>query len=179
MKRNTLLNLLEAYSPSLEEVSFKQEMIQFAKRHENCFERTQSCGHFTASAWLLNKDKSKALLMHHAKLGIWCQPGGHCDGDPDILRVAIKEAQEESGILGIKPVHDQIFNIDIHQVPAFKEIPAHLHYDVIFLLQVTSDEEVICNQESRELRWVGKKKHDLPTDEPAVLRMFDKWIAQT
>lgn len=169
MKRNGLLQLLEAYSPSHEEASCKQKMLDFALKHEDCFERSCSPGHFTASAWLLNKVGSKALLMHHAKLGLWCQPGGHCDGDGDILGVAIKEAQEESGIWGISPVNRQIFDIDIHLVPE------HLHYDVRFLLQVTSDEEVRLNNESKELRWVGKKE-ELPTKERSVLRMFNKWL---
>lgn len=176
MKRNTLLKLLDDYTPSFEEVSYKQKMIQFAKEHQDCLERTLSLGHFTASCWLLNKEGSKALLMHHAKLDIWCQLGGHCDGDGDILGVALKEAKEESGISAILPVHEQIFDLDIHLVPAYKQISAHLHYDIIFLLQVTSDEQVTLNQESKELRWVGKNKAELPTLEPSVLRMFNKWL---
>lgn len=176
MKRNSLLTLLDNYIPTPEEASDKQDMLQFAKENVDCFERSLLSGHFTASAWLLNKDRSKVLLMHHVKLGIWCQLGGHCDGDPDILKVAIKEAQEESGILGISPVHDQIFDIDIHQIPVYKQIPAHLHYDVRFLLQVTSDEDFIRNQESHELRWVGKNGNDLPELQSSELRMFQKWL---
>ena len=176
MKRNGLLKLLEEYSPSPDEIRFKDEMIEFAKKNENCFERSLLSGHFTASAWLLNKDKSKAFLMHHVKLDVWCQSGGHCDGDPDLLRVAVKEAKEESGISAIVPIHNQIFDIDIHPIPAFKQIPPHFHYDVRFLLQVTSDEEAVPNPESKGVMWVGKNPQDLPTTEPSILRIFNKWV---
>jgi 8-oxo-dGTP pyrophosphatase MutT (NUDIX family) len=113
--------------------------------------------------------------MHHAKLDRWLQLGGHCDGDVDVLAVAIKEAQEESGIIGIKPVSPEIFDIDIHLIPANKNEQEHYHYDVRFLLQVTSDEEIVSNRESKELRWIKKDSSQLPTNELSVIRMFKKW----
>lgn len=176
MKRAQLFKLLEGYCPSIQEADAKFKMVEFAKEHEDCLERSLLKGHFTSSAWLLNKDGSKALLMHHAKLNLWVQPGGHCDGDGDFLGVAIKEAQEESGIKGISPVKEDIFDIDILLVPEYKQIPAHFHYDVRFLLQVRSDEDAVLNIESKELRWVGKDRAELPTDEPSVVRMFNKWV---
>lgn len=114
MKRQHLLHLLERYNPYLEENQFKTDMITFIKEHENCFERTFEVGHMTASAWLLSKDHTHALLLHHKKLNRWLQLGGHCDGNPDVLAVAIKEAQEESGIQGIVAADPAIFDIDIH-----------------------------------------------------------------
>lgn len=103
--------------------------------------------------------------------------GGHADGDPDLLRVALKEAQEESGILGIAPVSPEIFDIDIHPIPASKGLPAHYHYDVRFLLKVQSDENFVQNYESNELRWVTKERLGLPTNEKSVTRMFEKWAS--
>ena len=176
MKRNLLLNLLEHYSPSSSEEVFKCDMIAFAQKHENCFERSLEIGHFTASAWLVNNDNSKALLMHHTKLNRWFQLGGHCDGDADVLAVAIKEAQEESGIEHIQAMSASIFDIDIHLIPANKKEKEHYHYDVRFLLQVTGDDTIIQNRESKELRWIGKDKSDLPTDNFSVIRMFNKWL---
>jgi 8-oxo-dGTP pyrophosphatase MutT (NUDIX family) len=113
--------------------------------------------------------------MHHTKLNKWFQLGGHCDGDGNILNVALKEAQEESGIFHIKPISTEIFDIDIHTIPANSKEPEHEHFDVRFLLQVTSDEEVIQNKESKELRWIGLNLSDLPTDQHSVVRMFYKW----
>lgn len=175
--RNLLLTLLNRYTPNdPDEVATKAQMIEFATAHPNCFERTLTPGHFTASCWLLSKDGSKALLMHHRKIDKWVQPGGHADGMNDLVAVAVKEAQEESGINGIEPVSEEIFDLDIHEFPKRGNDPAHLHYDVRFLLQVKSDEKVVQNEESKELRWIGTKDA-LPTEARSVTRMFEKWVA--
>ncbi len=175
--RLNLIEKLQHYFPVFqEEIQYKKDITAFVESNPDCFERTLQKGHITASAWLLNKDCSKALLMHHAKLNAWFQLGGHCDGDSDVLRVAIKEAQEESGINGIEAVTDEIFDIDIHLIPENKKEKAHYHYDVRFLLRVNSDELVVQNQESKELRWISKDVAALPTQERSILRMFNKWI---
>jgi 8-oxo-dGTP pyrophosphatase MutT (NUDIX family) len=177
MHRQPLINLIHNYCPTApEELAFKATMLDFIKQHSDCFERTLEIGHITASTWLVNKDNTKALLMHHAKLNRWFQLGGHCDGDSDVMAVAIKEAQEESGIEHITPITPAIFDIDVHLIPANSREKEHYHYDVRFLLQVTGDEEVVQNKESKELRWFGKHEQ-LPTDSQSVTRMFRKWAA--
>ena len=178
MKRELLLRLLQNYHPTPEEAQFKADMLAFIKEHEDCFERTLEIGHITASAWILSKDHSHALLLHHKKLNRWFQLGGHCDGDSDVLAVALKEAQEESGIRGIAPVDAKptIFDIDIHWIPEHKTVKGHWHYDVRFLLHVVTDEQVVQNHESNELRWIPKDGAQLPTQEPSVTRMFKKWV---
>ncbi len=180
MKEILLQQLLQEYNPQYpEEKVYKEQMLAFIKHYPtNCFDRSLEIGHFTASSWLVNHDNSKALLMHHKKLNDWFQLGGHADGDNDLLAVAIKEAQEESGLLNIVPVTGNIFDIDIHMIPANSKDKAHYHYDVRFLLQHVSDEPVIQNHESNELRWIGKNKSDLPTQSWSVVRMFDKWITR-
>lgn len=175
MHRNSLRQLLQQYQPMPEEQIYKDRMLAFLDEHVDAFERSLQVGHFTASAWLVSKDGSQALLMHHAKLNLWVQLGGHADGDTDLLAVAIKEAQEESGILAIEPLSSEIFDVDIHQVPASSQGPAHDHLDVRFLLHVTSDEQFIKNHESKELRWIGKDASQLPTDQRSVVRLFEKW----
>src|SRR5665647_2028334 len=131
MHRQKLISQLEKYNPTDPgEIAFKREMISFIHAHADCFERTLPIGHITASAWLLDKDGTHALLMHHTKLDKWFQLGGHCDGDSDVLAVAIKEAQEESGMKGIAALNSDIFDIDIHLIPENPREKAHLHYDV-------------------------------------------------
>lgn len=179
MKRSLLLELLKAYNPTApEELVAKKEIIDFVEQQEDCFERSLEIGHITGSAWLISQDGTKVLLMHHSKLNMWVQLGGHCDGDHDVLRVALKEAQEESGIEEIVPVDGKIFDIDIHLIPANSREKEHYHYDVRFALQVTSDQQIVQNSESKELRWIGKDRNELPTDSRSVVRMFDKWMAQ-
>ena len=175
MHRDSLRQLLQNYQPTAEELVFKDRMLAFLAEHTDAFERSLQVGHFTASAWLVSRDGSQALLMHHAKLHLWVQLGGHADGDTNLLAVAIKEAQEESGIEGIAPMSPEIFDIDIHAIPSNSKEPAHEHFDVRFFLQVTSDEQFIQNRESKELRWIGKDASQLPTDQRSVVRMFEKW----
>jgi len=177
MHRNKLITLLNQYNPIFpEEKRAQQRMLEFIMQYSDCFERSLEIGHITASSWLLNKDHTHALLMHHAKLDKWVQLGGHCDGNADVLEVAIKEAQEESGIMSIEPLSHGIFDIDVHLIPARKHEPEHYHYDVRFLLQITSDEDFIQNNESKELRWINKNRDELPANEQSVIRLFDKWL---
>ena len=179
MVHTALKNLLAAYRPTdPAEIGYKAEMVALLK-DPKCFERAREAGHFTASAWFLNRTLDKALLMLHRKLGIWVQPGGHADGDANLLRVAIKETQEESGILHVVPYDGAIFDLDIHTIPARGSVPTHKHYDVRFLLRVdpSSKEEIIQNEESIDIRWFGKERAKLPVQDASVLRMFNKWLA--
>lgn len=177
MTRQEAIQLLENYFPTdLQEQIFRQEMLVFMRMHENCFERSLEVGHITVSCWLINKAGDKALLTHHKKLNRWLQLGGHCDGNPDTLAVALKEAQEESGIYAIVPVTPALFDIDIHLIPENKKEAAHYHYDMRYLLQVASDEEVQVSDESHALAWINKDAAQLPSVNMSVLRMFHKWV---
>ena len=179
MKRANVLHLLKEYNPiAPEEIECKERMIAFINEHEDCFERSLEKGHITGSCWLLSRDESQALLLDHKKLNQWLQLGGHCDGDPDVLAVALKEAQEESGIMYIIPVSTKIFDIDIHPIPENPKEKAHYHYDVRFLLKVDSDEPAVGNRESKELRWITKDSNLLPTQNPSIVRMFNKWVSR-
>ncbi len=167
--KDLYVKLLKYQPTDSHELAYKIRMLELFKTNPNCFERSLEDAHFTGSCWLLDKTGEKALLLHHKKLNNWFQLGGHADGDPNLLRVAIKEAQEESGIQNIIAVQNGIFDIDIHRVPG------HEHYDVRFLLQVASDEQAQQNHESNELRWIGKDLKELPTQSESVVRMFRKW----
>lgn len=174
---HSLEELLHAYTPSdSDEQHNKSEILNFIKTYPNCFERTLEVGHITASCWLLNHDGTHALLTHHRKLDAWFQLGGHCDGETDVLAVAIKEAQEESGIMNISAVHPSIFDIDVHRIPENAREKSHIHYDIRFLLQVRSEESVTVSHESKSLLWIGKNLADLPTSSRSIIRMFTKWL---
>jgi 8-oxo-dGTP pyrophosphatase MutT (NUDIX family) len=177
MHRNYLLKLIANYHPSSsEEIKHKEDIINFIKNNERCFDRKLQHGHITASAWLLNKTGEKALLTHHKKLDKWIQLGGHCDGDPDVLNVAIREIQEESGLKNVKPVHDQIFDIGIHFFVGNVNEEKHYHYDIRFLLQAQKDEKIKVSNESKDLKWISKNLDELPNNETSILRMFKKWV---
>ncbi|NRA73566.1 MAG: NUDIX hydrolase [Rickettsiales bacterium] len=149
-------------------------MLDFLERCEDCFDRSCRVGHFTASSWLVSKDLSKVLLMHHKKLNFWVQLGGHCDGDSNVMRVAVKEACEESGIKDITPLRDDIFDIDMHLIPQIKQDQPHYHFDIRFLLK-TNHDNLVMNDEANSLRWFAPDKENLPTSSPSILRMLNKW----
>ena len=176
MQRNFLLSLLQAYHPEdVEEKHHKRAIEAFVKRCSNCFERSCEEGHITASSWLLSEDLQHAFLLHHAKLGIWCQPGGHCDGEPDVVKVAIKEALEESGLQEVTSLQEAIFDVDVHLIPQSPKEKAHLHYDIRFLLKAVGNQTIILNHESKDFLWVGKEGSSLPSQERSIHRMHRKW----
>src|SRR3546814_21064486 len=93
------------------------------------FKRERLEGHFTASAWVVAVDGKRTLLTHHRKLGLWLQPGGHADGDTELPRAALKEAEEETGLPGLR-IEPGIFDLDRHWIPETKGVPAPWHNDV-------------------------------------------------
>ena len=176
MHRNFLKKLLENYLPVYaEEKECKKRMLSFLSAYPDCFLRSCLPGHFTASAWLVNADHSKILLMHHKKLNKWLQPGGHCDGDGDLLRVAIKEAREESGIDNVVPIQKSIFDIDMHLIPQIGTELPHYHFDIRFLLKVDGDGALKINSESKALKWFEPNNGDFLTSETSILRMLKNW----
>lgn len=137
-----------------ERAEVAQRILDFVCSTPDCFCRSHSAGHITGSAWLLNPDGSKALLTLHRKLGRWLQPGGHADGCSDTLATALREATEESGISGITPVQRDIYDVDIHRIPARPQAgeSEHLHYDIRYLLRAPH-EQFVLSDESDSLAW--------------------------
>lgn len=114
--------------------------------------RTCRPGHLTGSALVVDSAGANTLLLLHAKLGRWLQPGGHADGDANLAAVALREATEETGINGLR-IWPHPLHLDIHEVDPPGEDP-HLHYDVRFLVQAPAGAQAQGNHESRGLRWV-------------------------
>ncbi|MFY9590202.1 NUDIX hydrolase [Rickettsia endosymbiont of Halotydeus destructor] len=169
--------LLNYNSDYPEETESRIKMLEFLNNYENPFSRELTIGHFTASAFLLNADKTKFLLMHHNKLNKWLQPGGHCDGNGDVLAIAIKEAKEESGIEEIEPISTKIYDIDIHFIPENHKESAHYHYDIRFLLKTIGNDNFIKNDEANELKWLAFISYS-PIEFPlekSVTRMIEKY----
>ena len=178
MHRRKLLDSLEIYSSLYEEeADLIKRFNVFLEENVNCFDRQNSVGHVTGSAWLLCPDYQHVLLTHHKKLNRWLQLGGHSDGESDTLSVAIREAREESG-LAVKALENSIFDIDVHTIPQRKNEPKHLHFDVRFLLQAL-EKNFVVSAESNDLQWV--KIEDIPkyTAEESILRMRDKWLKRS
>lgn len=175
MHRRELLTLLRDYRERYPaELAVAERFRDFVERNPHCFERTLETGHVTGSAWLVDSSGTRVLLTHHRKLGRWLQLGGHSDGHPRPLEVAMAEAREESG-LDVRPVDERVFDLDIHGIPAHKGEPAHEHFDVRFALRATGSELFRVSDESHDLAWVPIDELERYTGEESVLRMARKW----
>ena len=158
-----------------EEVAARERMIALLDGTADCFLRTSFPGHFTGSALVVNADGSRVLLHHHRKLDRWLQFGGHCDGDEDILRVARREALEESGIEGLIVASARPFDIDIHEIPPHGDEPAHFHHDVRFMFIAPEAAAPAASGESRELRWFTAGETAALAIDASLQRMIRKW----
>lgn len=178
MHRQPLLNKLRVYRPhDQHERDMYETLLRFVETEANCFDRALPIGHVTGSAWVIDRSRTMTLLTHHAKLERWLQLGGHADGDPDILRVAMREAREESGLDDIRPVSETIFDVDVHSIPARGTEPRHLHYDVRFLLEADATAPLVVSHESKDLVWVPLADIDRYSSERSITRMAAKITA--
>ena len=162
-----------------EQADVAQRIIHFVQQTPDCFCRSHAAGHITGSAWLVSPDGTHALLTLHRKLGRWLQPGGHADGCCDTLATALREATEESGIAGIIPLRREIYDVDIHRIPARAQEPEHLHYDIRYLLR-TPHTQFFVSHESDSLAWWSPQdfaERHAELDE-AVLRMARTWVKE-
>ncbi|MEO8778873.1 MAG: NUDIX hydrolase [Rhodanobacter sp.] len=207
--QKAIVSMIEAFQRYRDqwhdEAGLIEQFEAFLNTSADAFERSHLAGHFTGSAWLVSADGKRVLLMHHRKLDRWLQPGGHADGDVDLARVALREAQEETGVPGLR-VEDAIFDIDRHRIagripaacadgpaspsafvpgerghaPAPAREPEHWHYDVRYVVRAGADESFVANPESRGLAWrpIAEVSNDESLD-LSLRRMARKWLAQT
>ncbi len=139
-----------------EENFFRRLTLEFLALNDEFWQRSTLSGHLTGSAWVLNPARDKALLIHHRGLDKWFQPGGHAEPtDASLLETARREAAEECGIQGLSLLSEEVFDLDIHIIPAKNDIPEHLHYDLRFVFQAASEELDPDLAEVKDLNWVS------------------------
>jgi 8-oxo-dGTP pyrophosphatase MutT (NUDIX family) len=175
--RARLLALLRRYQTRFpDEAAEVARWRAFVEAHADCLERRCEPGHVTGSAWILSPDRRSVLLGRHRKLGRWLQLGGHADGEGDLLAVALREAREESGMADFAPLAaaDVPLDLDVHEIPARDAEPAHLHYDVRWLLVAAPGQRLAVSEESTALRWVPRDALAQLVDEESQLRMERK-----
>lgn len=175
MDRNKLKILLNNYrTPFEEEQTCIPDFIQLTEDPLS-YTRERKEGHFTASAWIVNKRRTHTLLTLHRKLNRWLQLGGHADGNENLLEVALNEAREESGLSSLRIVDRFIFDIDKHIIPARMREEEHFHYDVRFLIEAELDEPLTISPESSALAWVSfGSVADTVRYNSSILRMLEK-----
>jgi 8-oxo-dGTP pyrophosphatase MutT (NUDIX family) len=155
--------------------------VSFVESTRECCARTNLAGHCTGSAFVVSPDAERVLLLFHPFLKRWLQPGGHADGNPDLLEVARREAHEETGIaleaLELQPLDGMKripFDLDIHPIPARKQEPAHFHYDLRYLLVADPSLPITPESADMKVEWIPLQEVMNRTDEESVLRMVRK-----
>jgi 8-oxo-dGTP pyrophosphatase MutT (NUDIX family) len=157
------------------EIAFRSRMLALLESTAECFHRSCFPAHFTGSALIVGADGARALLHHHRKLDKWLPFGGHCDGDENVLRVARREAFEESGIEGLILASPRPFDLDIHIIPARAAEPEHEHFDVRWMLIAPENAQFRASDESLELRWFTPDEMEALALTPGNHRLLAKW----
>jgi ADP-ribose pyrophosphatase YjhB (NUDIX family) len=177
---NIIKKQIEKYIPYNEqEENDKEIMLKYIDTFEDVVTRENKMCHFTASNWIVNKEKTKVLMIYHNIYKSWAWTGGHVDGDSDLLHVALKEAGEETGLKNIKVLSDGIYGIQILTVDSHikrgKFVPSHLHLDCCFLLEADESEVLkIKADENSGVKWIDIDKAIEVTNEEKMKPIYRK-----
>ena len=171
---------IEKYKPYNEqEEKDKEMMLKYIDTFEDVLTRENEMCHFTASNWIVNKDRTKVIMIYHNIYKSWAWTGGHADGDSDLLHVALKEANEETGLSNLKVLSDGIFGIQILTVDSHikrgKFVSSHLHLDCCFLLEADENEKLrIKEDENSNIKWIPIEKATKLTNEEKMKPIYKK-----
>lgn len=180
----SLLKNLKEYIPFNEQEEHdKDVMVHLLESENNIFTRENKVAHFTGSAWLVNKQHTKVLMIYHNIYDSWAWTGGHADGEEDLLKVAIKEAKEETGVMDIKPVTEDIFSIEVLTVDGHVKrgsyVSSHLHLNVTYLLEADEDEVLRMKpDENSGVKWFGLDEALEVCSEPWMVERIYKKLNQ-
>lgn len=169
-----ILSEIEQYTPyNVQEEKDKKIILDFLNEYDDAFYRTNLLAHMTASAWVTNKNRDKILMAYHKIYDSWSWLGGHCDGNEDCLKVAIKEVKEETGVSHIKVLDENIFSLEVLAVESHYKngeyVPTHLHLNVTYLLEADENDPLFIKaDENSGVAW-------FEIDE-AVKQSNEKWF---
>ncbi len=155
-----LYNQIFCYVPENEqEENDKRIMLTYLSLFSNALTRENEMFHVTTSAWIVNPERTKVLMIYHNIYNSWSWVGGHADGNANLREVIQKEIAEETGVTKMKFLSKDIFGLSIQTVKAHwkngKYVSAHLHYDLQFLVEVSEKEEIRMKpDENKGVGWL-------------------------
>lgn len=174
---------LEKFIPYNEQEEVERKiMLNYINDFDDTLTRQNEYGHFTSSAFVLNKERTKILMIYHKIYNSWAWTGGHSDGDSDLLYVAMKEAKEETGIKNVIPISKDIYSLELINVNGHekrgKYVGTHVHLNVTYLLEADENEKIhIKEDENSGVKWVPISEVLKVTSEPWVRdRVYAKII---
>ncbi|WP_395548651.1 MULTISPECIES: NUDIX hydrolase [unclassified Lacrimispora] len=149
----------------------KEMLLQYLSSGESIFFRESLGAHMSASAWVVNRAHDKVLMAYHNIYNSWAWTGGHADGETDLLKVAVREAMEETGIRTVRPVTDDIFSLEVLTVDGHEKkgtyVSSHLHLNVTYLLEA-DDREILHKKEDENsaVGWFPVEECLMAVNEP-------------
>lgn len=185
MNRQKLVSQIRRYVPYNEqEEADKALILKWIEKNDDAFLRDNVVAHMTASAWVVDKDRSKVLMVYHNIYHSWSWLGGHADGETDLLAVAIREVKEEAGISDVRPVSEEIFSLESLTVDGHvkkgRYVSSHLHLNVTYLLEADEAEVLrIKPDENSGVRWFSLEEALAACSEPWMIeRVYKKLNAK-
>lgn len=175
-------NLIENYKPTcLQEEKDKDVILKYLNTFENCLTRDNVFGHFTSSAFIINKEHTKVLMAYHNIYKSYAWLGGHLDGESDSLKVAIREAEEESSIRNLKLLTEDIISLDVIEVVGhFKKgtwVTPHVHLNITYLFEANDKDFIKENiEENSSVAWLDISKLDSLVNEENMKVIYKKII---
>ena len=172
----SLIDDIRAYAPCCEqEERDKALILDFIDRNDDAFLRSNPIAHMTASAWIVNRERTKVVMVYHRIYDSWSWAGGHADGETDLLAVALRECREETGLTRLRPVSEEIFSLEALTVDGHEKrgryVSSHLHLNVTYLIEAEEEEPLqICEEENSGVRWF--------TLEEALAASTEPWFVQ-
>ena len=175
-----LIEQLKNYKPyNPHEQADTELFLEFLEKNENAYSRENSFGHVTASSWIVNRERTRVLFCYHKLYNSWSWVGGHADGEYDLLKVALKEAKEETGVTCV-PVTTELYSVEILPVKGHmkkgKYVSSHTHFNVTYLLEADeSDELFVCEEENSAVAWIDIEKiPEKSTEKWMIEKIYDK-----
>lgn len=174
---------IKSYKPfNGQEKKDKEIILKCISTFDEVLTRNNEIAHITSSAFVVNKNRDKVLMIHHNIYNSWSWTGGHADGDSDLLKVAIKELEEETGVTDIKIISEDIFSLDVLQVKGHikkgKYVAPHLHLSVAYVLEANDEQCLVVKEdENSGVKWVELSKlEEYTKNEPHMQELYNKFI---
>lgn len=171
---------IDAYAPCCpQERIDRQQMLEYLDQYPDILLRSNSTAHFSASAWVVNPARSRVLMIYHNIYRSWAWPGGHADGEADLLAVALREVREETGATALRPARNGIYSLEILPVEAHVRrgtpVAAHLHLNLTYLLEAEEDQALAMKpDENSGVRWFGLNEAVAASCEPIMRVIYQK-----
>ena len=175
-----LREIIANYTPCCEqEAHDKRMMLDCLDKRADVLERRDELCHFTASAWVVNPQRTKVLMLYHNIYQSWSWPGGHADGEEDLLGVALREVREETGLENVRPAAEELYSLEILTVNAHfkkgKYVVPHLHLNLTYLLEADEAQDVHSKpDENSAVQWFAPEDAVAASSEPDMRVVYAK-----